>query len=158
MAAEIEWILVMMTMHKRLIATATIAALLTVPMAAMAQSRDHRGGGHRGGHHGGSHQDNTGAYIGLGLGAAALGTALALSATQQPTYEAPPTYYYAPAPAPTYYAPAPAPAYYAQPTYYYAPAPAPAYYQRPTTYYAPGYYDPYTSSYKAYPSYDRGSN
>ncbi|MCC6468248.1 MAG: mechanosensitive ion channel protein MscS [Alphaproteobacteria bacterium] len=122
----------MKPMHKRLIAGTAIAALLAVPLATSAQARDYRGG-YRGGYH--HHGGNTGAYVGLGLGALALGSILAYSATQ-PAYVAPPAYYAPPPPA--YYAPPPAYSYYAPP---------------------PGaYYDPYTDSYKTYPSYDRGSN
>ncbi len=74
------------------------------------------------------------------LGAAALGTALILSAPPvpppavvvqpQPVYVAPPAAYYAPPPA-----------YYAPPPVYYAPPPTPVYY-------APAYYPYYRSYYR----------
>lgn len=129
----------MKTLHKRLVTTAVIASMLAIPLSvsftgdAEARDRGYRGGyyhGHRGG--GG----NTGAYIGLGLGAFALGTALALSATQ-PSYAAPPAYY----------APPP-PAYYQAPTYYEAP---------PPVYYSAPVYDPYRNTYVYNPQYDRNS-
>jgi hypothetical protein len=128
----------MTTMYKRLVGGAAIAALLAVPLAGSAQARDWRGGGrgynhyHRGG-------DNTAAYIGLGLGALALGSVLAYSATQ-PSYAAPPAYYVPPPPPPAYYAPAPA--------YGYAPP--------PVVYYAPPS-DPYFNQYLSDPQFDRDS-
>jgi hypothetical protein len=135
-AADKERRTVMKTIHKRLVAGAAIAALLAVPLATSAQARDYRGGGYRGGqHHGGG---NTGAYIGLGLGALALGSILAYSATQ-PTYAAPPAYYAPPPPPPAYYYPPQA----------YAPPPA-AYYVQPG-------YDPYFNAYLSSPQFDRDS-
>lgn len=73
-----------------------------------------------------AHALDTGAAIGLGVGALALGTALgAASNPYYNGYYANPYGYYAAPPAYSYYAPAPT---------YYAPAP---------TYYAPTYYNPY---------------
>jgi hypothetical protein len=135
----------MKTLHKRLVTTAVIASMLAIPLSvsftgdAEARDRGYRGGGgYHHGHRGGG--GNTGAYIGLGLGAFALGTALALSA--QPSYAAPPAYY-APPPPP--------PVYYQAPTYYQAPA----YYQAPTAYYAAPVYDPYRNTYVYDPQFDR---
>jgi hypothetical protein len=129
---------VMKTMPKRLAAGAAIAALLALPLANAAEARDWRGGGHR--HHRGG--DNTAAFIGLGLGALALGSVLAYSATQ-PSYAAPPAYYVAPPPPP------PPPAYY-------APAPVYGYYPPPPAYYAPPV-DPYFNQYLSDPQFDRDS-
>lgn len=112
----------MKTLFKNFALAASVAALLgaTAATPALADSRHNY-------HH--RHGGNTGAYIGLGLGALALG-ALAYSASQ-PTYYAPPAYYYPP----------PAP----YPYYYYAPP--------------PGYaYDPYAGSYAPDPYYDRHAN
>jgi len=131
----------MKTLHKRLVTTAVIASMLAIPLSvsfsgdAEARDRGHRGGGYHHGHRGGG--GNTGAYIGLGLGAFALGTALALSATQ-PSYAAPPAYYAPPPPPPVYYQ-------------------APAYYQAPPAYYAAPVYDPYRSTYVYDPQFDRNS-
>jgi len=138
--------------NKRLIASALIAATLAAPLsvafAGDAEARDrgyrghgnqHRYDGHRG-HRGHRGHDNAGAYIGLGLGALALGSVLALTATQ-PSYAAPPAYYAPPPPPPAYYAPAPS---------YYAP---------PATYYAPPSYDPYYNynGYTPDPQFDRNT-
>lgn len=68
------------------------------------------GYGHRGGFGGGA---ALGAIVGLGVGAAIVGSTV-------PRYYAPPPVYYAPPP--VYYAPAP-PVYYAPPPAYYAPPP-----------------------------------
>ena len=99
----------------RLLTVATLAVALIGPMMISdADARDWRGSRYNRHHHRGGGSD-TGAYVALGLGAAALGGLLAYQATR-PTYEAPPAYY-APPPAP--------PAYYPQSSYY---APAPGYY------------------------------
>ena len=114
---------VMKPLYKRLVTAASIAALLPATAATPALA-DNRNRHHR-------HGDYTGAYIGLGLGALALG-ALAYSASR-PTYYAPPAYYYYPPPAPPPYA------------YYYGPP--------------PGYvYDPYANTYVPDPQFDRPSN
>lgn len=101
--------------NKNLVVATALAAGLSFVAIAPADAR-HRG------HHGGG---NTGAYVALGLGVAALGGALAYSATRD---YPPPAYYYAPPPPPAYY-------YAPAPTYYYAPAPPVSYY------YADPYYD-----------------
>ena len=111
----------------RLLTVATLAIALTAPMMISDAHADWRGGRgyYRGGH---GHHDNTGAYVALGLGAAALGGLLAYQATQPSVvYEAPPAYYAPPPPAyyppATYYAPAPG--------YYTYSHPADAPYERP---------------------------
>lgn len=118
----------MKPMYKHIVLAVSAAALLGATAATPALADSRRNYHHR---HGG----NTGAYIGLGFGALALG-ALAYAASQ-----------------PTYYA-------YAPPAYYYpppAPPPYPYYYGPP-----PGYvYDPYTNTYvPGVPSsyYDRHAN
>ena len=114
----------------RLLTVATLAVALTAPMMISDAHADWRGnrGGYRH-HRGGS---DTGAYVALGLGAAALGGLLAYQATR-PTYEAPPAYYAPPPPPATYYAPPPAAYYAPSPTpYYYSYShPADAPYERP---------------------------
>lgn len=117
----------MKPLYKRIVMAASVAALLGATTAAPALA-DSRHRHHR--HHGPS----TGAYIGLGFGALALG-ALAYSASR-PTYYAPPAYYYPP----------PRPAPYPYPYYSYAPP--------------PGYvYDPYANTYvPSDPEFDRPSN
>ena len=123
----------MKPMFKRIVMAASVAALLGATMVAPALAdsryRHHRNGG-----------NYTGAYIGLGLGALALG-ALAYSASQ-PTYYAPPAYYYPP----------PGPAPYPYP-YYYSYAPPPGYAP-------PGYgYNPYANTYvPSDPEFDRPGN
>ncbi len=103
----------MKPLFKRLTIATMTAALLTLPAVAPAQADS------RHYHHGGG--GSAAPWIGLGVGAAILGGALAYSATRDP-------YYY----------------YYPPPAYYYPPPPAPAYYYGPP----PGYvYDPYTNSY-----------
>jgi len=123
----------MTTMCKRLLTAVSIAALsgATAVSPAFADSRGYRGGHYGGHHHRGG--DRTGAYVALGLGAAALG-ALAYYSASRPVYYAPPAYYYPP--------PAPPPAY----GYYYYGPPA-------------GYvYDPYANTYVYDPQFDRPSN
>jgi hypothetical protein len=103
----------------RLLTVGALGVALTLPMMSDAFARDryhHRGGHHRGG------GSNTGAYVALGLGAAAIGGLLAYEATRpRVVYQAPPTYY---APPPAYYS-QPAPTYYVPPatTYYYESSP-----------------------------------
>ena len=111
----------MKTMHRYFVVAASIAALLGAAAVspALADGRHYR-------HHNGN---RTGAYIGLGFGALALG-ALAYSASR-------PTYYYAP---PAYYYPPPPPY-----PYYYGPPPA-------------YLYDPYANTYVPDPQFDRPSN
>lgn len=135
----------MKTIHKRLVAGTAIAAMLAVPLwiplSGSAEARDWRGGSRGGGYHQqhrGGGGDKTGAYIGLGIGALALGSVLALAATQ-PGYAAPPAYYAPPPPPPAYYAPAPAYGYY--------PPPAATYYAPPS--------DPYFNQYLSDPAFDR---
>lgn len=121
----------MKPLFKRIATVISVAALLgasaVTPAMADSRYRHHR-------HHGG----NTGAYIGLGFGALALG-ALAYSASRPAYYYAPPAYYYPP--------PAPPPYPYSYYPYYsYAPP--------------PGYaYDPYADTYRSSdPEFDRPSN
>jgi len=103
----------------RILTVAALGVALTLPMMSDAFA-DSRGRYRHGGHH--RHGGYNGAYIGLGLGALALGGALAYAATQ-PRYYEPPPVYYAPPPAPGYYV-QPAPTYYyAPPTYTYSDAP-----------------------------------
>jgi hypothetical protein len=123
----------MSSLRGRALATVAIAAGLAMITVSTAEARGGYRGGYRGGHH---HHGgwSTGAYVGLGLGVAALGGLAYLAATR-PSYSYGPSYY-----SPYYYPPAyaPAPAYYAPPPYYYAPtyyapAPAPVAYPYPPT-------------------------
>ncbi len=101
----------------RILTAGALGVALTLPMMSDAFARDrHHRGHHR--HHGGS---DTGAYVALGLGVAAIGGLLAYSATQPRYVHEPPPAYYAPPPA--YYHPP-------GPSYYYA-HPADAPYERP---------------------------
>jgi hypothetical protein len=94
-------------MFKKVVAIASVAALLTATApAAFAHGYEHGGYRHGGGgHFGGGPLIALGALAGLAVGAAVLSNAYAAP---------PPAYYYPPPayPAPGYYAP---PAYYAPP-------------------------------------------
>ncbi|MCK6453227.1 MAG: mechanosensitive ion channel protein MscS [Alphaproteobacteria bacterium] len=101
----------LVTSPLRILTVGALGVALTLPMMSDAFA-DGRGRYHHRGHRGGS---NTGAYVALGLGAAALGGLLAYQATQpRVVYEPPP---------PAYYAPPPAYSYVPGPTYYYDPSP-----------------------------------
>ena len=117
----------MKPLFKQLTIAMMTAALLTLPAVAPAQADS------RHYHHGGG--GSAAPWIGLGVGAALLGGALAYSATR-------PDYYY----------------YYSPPAYYYPPPAYPYGYYPPTAYAPPpGYvYDPYTNTFVPGP-YDRPS-
>jgi hypothetical protein len=111
----------MTTLLKNSVLTLSLAALLGATAASPALAD--RGNRHH-------RRDYTGAYIGLGFGALALG-ALAYSASRPAYYYAPPAYYYPPAPPPYLY-------YYGPPGGYV--------------------YDPYANTYVPDPQFDRPSN
>jgi hypothetical protein len=120
-------------MFKKVVAIASVTALLATATPAFAHG-DRHDGGYR---HGSSGSDNAGLIAFGALAGLAIGAAI-LSSQHN---DAPPPVVYAPPPAPAYYAP-PAPAYYAPPApAYYAP-PAPAYYAPQGYYYAPPGYAP----------------
>ena len=85
-------------------AMVAVVSLTTAPTVTYAQ------------HHHGGDGISTGAAVGLGLGAFALGSALTAGAYGYPGYYAPPPAY------PAYYPPPAYPAYYPTPAYY-PPAP-----------------------------------